>query len=140
MPSATIQVVPKWTYQDGGKLAVITGCSQRRDLHIVTSKLLRRSVNLHGRNLLIRVTGKTKPGKYTIAVWCVTKSGQVDALDVKWVKVVKRMHGCVHMQCRLAYFDHAAVLIFALVRMGLASLMVAGASWRVPCWPGFLTG
>jgi type I restriction enzyme R subunit len=43
-------------------------------------------------------------------------------------------------QCRLAYFDHAAVLTFALVRMGLASLMVAGASWRVPCWPGFLTG
>ena len=43
-------------------------------------------------------------------------------------------------QCRLAYFDHAAVLTFALVRMGLASLMVARASWRVPCWPGFLTG
>ena len=43
-------------------------------------------------------------------------------------------------QCRLAYFDHAAVLIFALARMGLASWMVAGPSWRVPCWPGFLTG
>ena len=43
-------------------------------------------------------------------------------------------------QCRLAYFDHAAVRTFVLVRMGLASLMVAGASWRVPCWPGFLTG
>jgi hypothetical protein len=38
------------------------------------------------------------------------------------------------------FFDHAAVLTFALVRMGLASLMVARASWRVPCWPGFLTG
>lgn len=46
----------------------------------------------------------------------------------------------VDSQCRLAYFDHAAVLIFCLVRMGLASLMVAGASWRVPCWPCFLTG
>ena len=43
-------------------------------------------------------------------------------------------------QCRLAYFDHAAVLIFALARMGLASWMVAGPSWRLPCWPGFLTG
>ena len=40
----------------------------------------------------------------------------------------------------LRLFDHAAVLIFALVRMGLASWMVAGASWRIPCWPGFLTG
>ena len=45
-----------------------------------------------------------------------------------------------YRQCRLAYFDHAAVLIFALARMGLASWMVAGPSWRVPCWPGFLTG
>ena len=43
-------------------------------------------------------------------------------------------------QCHLAYFDHAAVLMFCLVRMGLASWMVAGASWRIPCWPGFLTG
>jgi hypothetical protein len=43
-------------------------------------------------------------------------------------------------QCRLAYFCHAAVLVFALVRTGLTSLMVAGASCRVPCWPGFLTG
>ena len=49
-------------------------------------------------------------------------------------------HPELYSQCRLAYFDHAAVLTFALVRMGLASLMVAGASWRVPCWPGFLTG
>jgi hypothetical protein len=44
-----------------------------------------------------------------------------------------------YSQCHLAYFDHAAVLSFALVRTGLASLMVAGPSWRVPCWPGFLT-
>jgi hypothetical protein len=43
-------------------------------------------------------------------------------------------------QCRLAYFRQAAAPIFSLVRMGLTSLMVAGAWWRVPCWPGFLTG
>ena len=43
-------------------------------------------------------------------------------------------------QCRLAYFRHAAMPVFVLVRIGLASLMVAGASCLVPCWPGFLTG
>ena len=42
-------------------------------------------------------------------------------------------------QCHLAYFDHAAVLTFSLVRTGLQSLTVGGASWRTPCWPGFLT-
>ena len=45
-----------------------------------------------------------------------------------------------HTQCHLAYFDHAAVAVFPLVRTGLESLMAGGASWRVPCWPGFLTG
>jgi Rhodopirellula transposase DDE domain len=49
--------------------------------------------------------------------------------------------GSVLFICKpLAYFRQAAVLIFPLVRMGLTSFMVAGASWRVPCWPGFLTG
>jgi uncharacterized protein (DUF2147 family) len=28
-PTAALGVVPRWTYQDGGKLAVIAGCSQR---------------------------------------------------------------------------------------------------------------
>lgn len=36
-------------------------------------------------------------------------------------------------QCRLAYFGHAAMPVFPLVRTGLTSLMVAGASWRVLC-------
>jgi hypothetical protein len=38
-------------------------------------------------------------------------------------------------QCRLAYFDHAAVL----ARAGLASLIVAGPSCRMFLSPGFLT-
>jgi len=38
-------------------------------------------------------------------------------------------------QCRLAYFDHAAVLI----RTGLARRMVAGPSCRMFLSPGFLT-
>jgi hypothetical protein len=91
IPSATVQVVPKWTYQGGGKLAVITACSQRGDLHVVTSKLLGHPVALPGRNLLIRVTNKTKPQKYTITLWCVAKSGLVDAMDMKWAKVLKRL-------------------------------------------------
>ena len=51
----------------------------------------------------------------------------------------ERANAQLKTQCRLAYFDHAAVLMFVLFRAGLRSLMVAGASWRVPCWPGFLT-
>ena len=30
--AATLRVMPRWTYQDGGKLAVIAGCSQRGSL------------------------------------------------------------------------------------------------------------
>ncbi len=90
--SATIKVAPKWTYQGGGKLAVIARCSYRQDSRVVASKMLPRAVNLHGHpDLLINVTGKTKPGKYAIALWCVTRKGQVDALDMAWVKIVKRM-------------------------------------------------
>jgi hypothetical protein len=94
MDVATIQVVPKWTYQGGGKLAVITKCSDRQDLRVVSSKMLPHPVNLRGTaSLLIRVTDKTKPGKYAIALWCVTKKGQVDALDVKTVKILGRLKG-----------------------------------------------
>jgi hypothetical protein len=90
--SATIKVVPKWTYSGGGKLAVIDACSYRHDLHVVSSKMLPHPVNLRGRpDLLIEVTGKTKPGKYAITLSCVTKGGQVDAADMTWVKVQKRL-------------------------------------------------
>ena len=92
LPRATIQVVPKWTYRDGGKLAVIATCSQRRDLRVIMSKMLRHPVTLHkGGNLLIKVTKKTNAGKYTMALWCVNPHGQVDAMDVKSVKILKRM-------------------------------------------------
>src|SRR6202034_3822330 len=81
-------------YQGGGKLAVITKCSDRQDLRVVSSKMLPHPINLRGtQSLLIRVTDKTNPGKYAIALWCVTKKGQVDALDVKTVKILKRLHG-----------------------------------------------
>jgi len=31
------------------------------------------------------------------------------------------------------------MLVFILVRAGLASMVVAYASWRMACWAGFLT-
>lgn len=90
--SATIKVVPKWTYQGNGKLAITTQCSQRQDTGVVSSTILPHPVALRsGENLLIRVTDKTKPGKYSIALWCVPKKGPVDSLDMAWVKIVKRM-------------------------------------------------
>jgi hypothetical protein len=51
-----------------------------------------------------------------------------------------KVYELLRTQCHLAYFRQAAVSIFSLVRTGFASFMVAGASCRVPCWPGFLTG
>jgi nucleoside 2-deoxyribosyltransferase len=42
-------------------------------------------------------------------------------------------------KCHLAYFDHAAMLVMALVRTGLASWIVGGRSCRAPVSPGFLT-
>src|SRR5690348_13822071 len=63
-PSATLRVAPGWTYQDGGKLAVIAGCSQRGDVRVINSNLLPRPVRMNkGKNLLIKLIGKTKPGK-----------------------------------------------------------------------------
>jgi hypothetical protein len=92
VPHATIQVVPKWTYRDGGKLAAIATCSQRRDIRVITSNMLRHPVILRkGGNLLIKVTNKTNAGKYAMTLWCVNPHGQVDALDVKSVKILKRL-------------------------------------------------
>ena len=89
-PSATLRVVPRWTYQGGGKLAVIAGCSQRGDARVISSKLLPRPVRMSkGRNLLIKVTRKTKPGKYTIALLCEDKHQQPDSVDVKTVRIYK---------------------------------------------------
>jgi hypothetical protein len=93
-PSATLRVVPKWTYQDGGKIAVITACSQRADLRVVTSKMLRSPVTLRkGGNLLIKLTHKTHPGKYAIMVFCMGKNKQIDAMDMKSVKILKLLGG-----------------------------------------------
>jgi len=87
-PSATLRVVPGWTYQDGGKLAVIAGCSQRGDVRVIGSKLLPRPVRMSkGRNLLIKLTGKTKPGKYAIALLCEDKHQVPDSVDVKSVRI-----------------------------------------------------
>jgi uncharacterized protein (DUF2147 family) len=62
-PTGTLRVVPRWTYQDGGKLAVIAGCSQRDDVRVISSKLLPRPVRMSkGSSLLIKITGKTKLG------------------------------------------------------------------------------
>ena len=89
-PSATLRVVPGWTYQDGGKLAVIAGCSQRGDMRVVNSKLLPRTIRMSkGRSLLIKITGKTKPGKYTIVLLCEDKRQQPDAVDVKTVRIYR---------------------------------------------------
>jgi hypothetical protein len=91
--TATIRVVPKWTYR-GDKIEITTKCSARKDLRVVSSKMLSHTVNLRGNgNLLIHVSDKTKPGKYSFTLWCVTKKGQVDSLDVKWTKIYTRLRG-----------------------------------------------
>ena len=88
--TATLRVVPRWTYQDGGKLAVIAGCSQRGDVRVIGSRLLPRPVRMSkGSSLLIKITGKTKPGKYAIALLCEDKHNQPDSVDMKTVRIYK---------------------------------------------------
>jgi len=89
-PTATLRVVLRWTYQGGGRLAVITGCSQRGDARVISSKLLPRTIRMSkGRNLLIKVTRKTKPGKYAIVLLCEHKHKLPDSVDVKTVRIYK---------------------------------------------------
>jgi hypothetical protein len=92
VPSAVLHVAPKWTYQGGGKLAVIPTCGESRDLRVIISSMLRHPVLLRkGQNLLIKVTDKTNPGKYVISLWCVNSHHQVDALDEQQVKILMRL-------------------------------------------------
>jgi hypothetical protein len=97
MPKATLRVVPGWTYQGSGKLAVITACSQRGDTPVVGSKLLPKPVTLHkGHNLEIKITDKTRPGKYAINLFCTRKAGQrqlIDSVAIKRVRILKVLGG-----------------------------------------------
>ncbi len=97
LPKATLRVVPGWTYQGSGKLAVITACSQRGDVPVVGSKMLPRPVTLRkGHNLEIKVTDKTRPGTYAINLFCTGKSGKrqvIDSAATKRVRIVKVLGG-----------------------------------------------
>ena len=94
-PTATLRTMPRWTYLGGGEFAVTTKCSVRKDLRLIFSPLLYRPVVVPGAgNLLIRVTGKTKPGKYAIGLECVDQR-QVDAVAIKTVAVRKQLAGWI---------------------------------------------
>lgn len=89
-PSATLRVVPKWTYQGSGKIAVITACSNRADIRVITSRMLPGPVTLRkAGDLLIKVTNQTNPGKYRIMLMCVGNHQQADAADMKLVRILK---------------------------------------------------
>jgi hypothetical protein len=90
MPRATLRVVPGWTYQGSGKLAVIASCSQRGDTRVIGSKMLVRPVTLRkGPNLEIKITDKTRPGIYTINLFCTGKNKQIDSAAKKKVRILK---------------------------------------------------
>jgi hypothetical protein len=90
LPRATLRVVPGWTYQGSGKLAVIASCSQRGDVRIIGSKILPRPVTLSkGPNLEIKITDKTRPGKYAINLFCTGKNKQIDSAATKKVRILK---------------------------------------------------
>lgn len=90
LPRATLRVVPGWTYQGSGRLAVITSCSHRGDVPVVGSKLLPRPVPLRkGPNLEIKITDKTRPGKYAINLFCTGKNKQIDSAATKKVRILK---------------------------------------------------
>jgi hypothetical protein len=90
LPRATLRVVPGWTYQGSGKLAVIAVCSQRGDVRMIGSKLLPRPVTLRkGPNLEIKITDKTRPGKYAIYLFCAGKNKQIDSVAAKKIRILK---------------------------------------------------
>jgi hypothetical protein len=89
-PGATLRVVPKWTYQGSGKIAVITACSNRADSRVISSRMLPGPVTLRqAGDLLIKVTNKTHPGRYRIMLLCVGNHQRSDAADMKWVQIMK---------------------------------------------------
>ena len=56
--------------------------------------MLRSPVTLRkGGNLLIKLTHKTHPGKYAIMLFCMGKNKQIDAMDMKSVKILKLLGG-----------------------------------------------
>jgi len=92
-PTATLRIMPQWTYLGGGEFAVTTKCSAGKDSRVIFSHLLYRPVVVPGAgNLLIRVTGKTRPGKYAIGLECVA-GRQPDAVTFKTVTVRKQLPG-----------------------------------------------
>jgi hypothetical protein len=94
-PTATLRIIPQWTYLDGGEFAVVTKCSAGKDLRVIFSPLLYRPVVVPGAgNLLVRVTGKTKPGRYAMGLECVDQR-QVDAVVIKTVTVRKQLAGWI---------------------------------------------
>ena len=89
-PTATLRVSPQWTYVSDGEFAVTTRCSVRKDLRVIFSPLLYRPVVVPGAgNLLIRVTGKTKPGKYQLGLECIDVR-HVDGVAFRTVTVRKQ--------------------------------------------------
>jgi hypothetical protein len=93
-PRATLHVTPGWTYAGDGKLAVTASCSQRGDVPVVGSKMFSRPVTLRkGPNLLVKVSDKTHPQKYTINLFCTGKHQQVDAVAMKKVRILKLLGG-----------------------------------------------
>ena len=130
----------------------------KRDDSRPLSRPERRSIRSYGWRSVASLTGLTinrsadqlilgllvpvgSLGLYTVAASASSPLPYVVAsLGMVGLPTVAALPGQAKAQCRLAYFRHAAMPVFALVRTGLASLMVAGASCLVPCWPGFLTG
>jgi hypothetical protein len=94
LPRATLRVVPGWTYQGSGKLAVIASCSQRGDVPVIGSKLLPRPATLSkGPDLEIKITDKTRPGKYAINLFCTGKKKLIDSAATKKVRILKVLGG-----------------------------------------------
>ena len=95
-PKAALAITPRWTYVADGEFAVVAQCPARADRRVVFSRLLYRPVTVPGAGrLLILVTGKTKPGTYTIGLLCAGAHGRADAAELKTVTVRKQLAGWI---------------------------------------------
>jgi hypothetical protein len=96
VPKAALTITPRWTYVADGEFAVVAQCPARADRRVIFSRLLYRPVTVPGAGrLLILVTGKTKPGTYTIGLLCAGAHGWADAADVKTITVRKQLAGWI---------------------------------------------
>jgi len=111
-PSGHVWVRPATTYAGGGRFAIMAWCSAPRDARVILTPVLPHAVEMPKTGPLeVAVTGKTKPGTYSISLLCVNSHRQTEAMDTATVTIQLRLKGWKqHWQSLPANFRPAATV------------------------------